>query len=66
MDAGVIAAVKRRSKKRLLQEVVGSLDRLLASGAAPPRVPRGGGLDLGGQAHLLDAERTVVDEWDAV
>lgn len=63
LDAGVIAAVKRRYKFKLLQRAVQNLDDLLASGAGPPRVPRGGGLDVGGQAHLGDAAKIIEKVW---
>ena len=64
LDEGVIAALKRRYKTRLLQRVVANLDHLITSKRAHPRVPRGGGLDEGGQAHLLDAAKIIVEEWD--
>lgn len=62
-DAGVIAGLKRRYKFRLLQRVVTNLDGLVVLRAAPPRVPRAGGFDLGGQAHSLDAARIIEEEW---
>jgi len=66
LDAGVIAALKRRYKTRLLQRLVENLDHLISSKRAHPRVQRGGGLDEGGQAHLLDAARIIVEEWDKI
>lgn len=66
LDKGIIAAVKRRYKTRLLARTAANLDRLIDSAQAAPRVPRGGGLDQGGQAHLLDAARILQDEWGKV
>lgn len=57
---------KRRYKTRLLGRVVRNLDSLIATGQAPPRVPRGGGLDQGGQAYLLDAARIILEEWGRI
>eukprot|EP00170_Pyropia_yezoensis_P001482 contig_6513_g1486 len=64
--AGVIAALKRRYKFRLLQKVVANLDGLLASGEAQPQVPRGGWLDVMGQAHERDAALIIEKEWRAI
>jgi len=64
LDAGIIVLLKNRYKKRLLNRVVCILDSLLHSGGADPRVARGGGLDEGGQAHLRDAAKFIVEEWD--
>jgi len=58
--------LKNRYKKRLLYRVVCNLDSLLHNGAAEPRVARGGGLDEGGQAHLRDAPKFIVEEWDEI
>lgn len=66
LDAGVIAALKRRYKFRLLQHVVRNLNDLVASAGPAPVVPRGGGLEQGGQAHLLDAARIIDEEWWAI
>lgn len=66
LDKGVIAMTKRRYKTRYLERVAANLDRLIASNAPDPRVPRGGGLDQGGQAHLLDAARILNEEWAKV
>ena len=66
LDAGVIAALKRRYKTRLLARVVRNLDQLVATGGPNLRVPRGGGLDVGGQAHLLDAANIIMDEWGSM
>eukprot|EP00170_Pyropia_yezoensis_P000341 contig_1999_g342 len=66
LDAGVIDAVERRYQFRLLQRVVQNLDGLVASGAAPPRAPRGRGIDVGGQAHLGDAVKITKEEWAMV
>eukprot|EP00170_Pyropia_yezoensis_P002161 contig_9087_g2165 len=66
LDAGVIAGLKRRYKFRLLQRVVGNLDQLLDLSRPQPRVPRGGGLDVGGHAHLRDAAIIIEEEWRAV
>jgi len=66
LDAGFIAALKRRYKTRLLQRVVENLDQLITTGRSHPRVPRGGGLDEGGQAHLLDAAKIIVEAWDKI
>lgn len=63
MDAGVVPALKRRYKFSLLQRVVANLDGLVASGAPQPYVPRGGGLDVGCQAHLGYAAKIIEDEW---
>lgn len=66
LDAGVIAYLKRRYKTRLLQRVVHNLDELIASGRPGPRMRRGGALDDGGQAHLMDAAKIFLEEWDAI
>ena len=66
LDKGFIAATKRRYKTRYLGRVAAYLDRLIASGDPNPRVPRCGGLDQGGQAHLLDAARIVKEEWEQI
>lgn len=66
LDAGVIAGLKRRYKFRLLQPVVGNLDQLLDLSRPQPRPPLGGGLDVGGQAHLRDAAIIIEEEWRAV
>jgi len=66
LDAGIIVLLKNRYKKRLLYRVVCNLDSLLYNGAARPRVARGGGLDEGGQAHLRDAAKFIVAEWDEI
>jgi len=42
------------------------MDALIASGGPNPRIPRGGGLDQGNQAHLLDAARMLQDEWERI
>jgi len=62
LDEGVIAALKRPYKTWLLQRVVENLDHLITSKRAHPRVPRGGAFDEGGQAHLLDAAKIIVEE----
>jgi len=66
LDAGVTVLLKNRYKKRLLYRVVCNLDSLLYNGSADPRVARGGGLDEGGQAHLRDAAKFIVEEWDEI
>jgi len=66
LDAGAIAELQRRYKPRLLVRVVGSLDRLAATSGPAPRIPRGGGLDQGGQAHLMDAVKILLDEWQSM
>jgi len=66
LDAGIIAALKRRYKTRLLERVVASLDKWVESARPAPRVPRGGALGVGGQAHLLDAARIIRAEWDKI
>jgi len=63
LDKRIIAATKRRYKTPYWGRAAASLFRLIASGDPNPRVPRGGGLDQGGQAHLLDAARMVKEEW---
>lgn len=37
-----------------------NLDGLAASGAPPPRVPRGGGLDVCSDANSMDAAKSVA------
>jgi len=64
LDAGIIAALKRRYKTRLLERVVANLDEWVQSARPPLCVPREGGLDVGGQAHLLDAVQIIRAEWD--
>jgi len=64
--AGIIAALKRRFKTRLLERVVASLEKWVESARPAPRVPRGGGLGVGGQAHLLDAVQIIRTEWDKI
>jgi len=64
LDAGIIATLKIRYKKRLLHRVVSNLDALLSNGARDPRVPGGGGLEDGGHAHLLDAAKFILEEWN--
>lgn len=61
LDEGAIAQVRRRYKTRLVQCVVNNLDAVIASGRPAPRVPRGGGLDQGGQAHLRDAAYVIAE-----
>lgn len=63
LDKGLIAMVKRRYMTRLLRRVIENLHQLLALGHPLQRVPRGGRLDQGGQVHLLDAVRSIVEEW---
>jgi len=58
--------LKNRYKKRLLYRVVCNLNSLLYNGAADPRAACGGGLDEGGQAHLRDAAKFIVEEWDEI
>jgi len=66
LDAGIFMLLKNQYKKRLLYRVVCHLNYLLYNGAADPRVARGGGLDEGGQAHLRDAAKFIVEEWDEI
>ena len=66
LDAGIIVLLKNRCKKRLLYRVVCNLESLLHNGDADPRVAGGGGLDEGGQAHLRDAAKFIVEEWDEI
>ena len=64
LNAGIIATLKIRYKKRLLHQVVSNLDVLLSSKARDPREPRGGVLEDGGHAHLLDAAKFILEEWN--
>jgi len=66
LDAGIIVLRKNRYKKRLLYRVVCNLDSLLYNVAADPRVARGGVLNEGGQAHLRDAAKFIVEDWDEI
>ena len=66
LEAGIIVLLKNRCKKRLLYRVFSNLDSFLYNGAADPRVARGGGLDEEGQAHLRDAAKFIVEEWDEI
>lgn len=66
LDAGVIAALQRRSKFRLRQRVFQSLDKLMCSGDRPPRLPRRGGLGQGAHGHLQDTANVNSEEWRAV
>jgi len=66
LDKGIIAETKRRYKTRYLGRVAANLDRLIASSDPNPRVPRGEGLDQGGQTHLLDAARSVKEEREQI
>jgi len=66
LNAGIIVLLKNRYKKRLLYRVVCNLDSLLYNGAADPQVACGGGLEEGGQAHLRDATKFIVEEWDEI
>ena len=56
------ATTKLRYKTRYSGRVAANMDALIASGGPDPRIPRGGGLDQGGQAHLLDAARMLQYE----
>jgi len=66
LDAGIIVLLNNRYKKRLLYLVVCNLVSLLYNGVAEPRVARGGGLEEGGIAHLRDAAKFIVEEWDEI
>lgn len=66
LDQGIIAATKRRYKTLNLGRVAANMDALIVSGGPNPRIPRGGGLDQGVQAHLLDAARNLQDEWERI
>jgi len=66
LDVGIIVLLKNRYKKRLLYRAVCNLVSLKYNGAADPRVARGGGLGEEGQAHLRDAAKFIVEEWDEI
>jgi len=66
LDAGIIVLLKNRYRKRLVYRVFCNLESLLYNVAVDHGVARGGGLDEGGQAHLRDAAKFIVEEWDEI
>jgi len=66
LGKGIIVATKRRYNTRYLGRVAANLDPLIASGDPDPRVPRAVELDQGGQAHLMDAVRIVIEEREQI
>jgi len=66
LDKGIIVATKRRYKTRYLGRVAANLDPLIASGDPDPRVLWAVELDQGGQAHLMNAVRIVIEEREQI
>jgi len=54
-EAGSTGSVKRLYKTRLFHHVVAYLHKVITWRRSHPRAPPDGGLDQGGQEHLLDA-----------
>jgi len=66
LDAGIIVLLQNRYKKRLLYRVVCNLDSLPYNEATDSQFARGGGLDEGSKAHLRNAAKFIVEEWDEI